>query len=330
MSNPAEFVDVPVEFPDVSVLRTAVSSPYLHKMQKRHFLLFDVLPFIGTGVAVGLLFYQPIGAVEIGLFFVMWLLTGLAITVGFHRLFTHRAFRAHTAVRVALTIFGCMAARGPMVSWAAMHRRHHQLADHPGDMHSPNMHGRGTYGRLRGWLHAHLTWMWRHEYPNLVYYVPDLLKDRPVMRANRRYYTWVVLGLAIPAALGGILTASWMGVLTGFLWGGVVRMFVIEQSMNALNSFLHLFGPRPFPMLDNHSHNNAVLGFLVLGEGWHNNHNAFPDSAAFGLKWYQLDPGYWLVRLLATMGLVWDVRLPSPERIIARKAALTKALAEAT
>lgn len=298
--------------------RTAISSPYLHKMQRRHFMLFDVLPFAGTVVALALLAVHPIGGVEIGLFTAFFFLTGFGLTVGFHRLFTHRAFKAKTAVRVALTILGDMAARGPMISWTAMHRRHHQRADHEGDMHSPNMHGRHLAGRVRGFLHSHCTWMYRHDYPNVVHYVPDLLADKAVMMADRRYHRWIVLGLLLPAALGGLLTGSWMGVLTGFLWGGAVRMFVVSQLVSALNSFLHIFGSRPFPMRDNNSNNSVILALLAWGEGWHNNHHAFPDSASFGFKWYQVDPGYWLIRLLQATGCVWDVRLASGDHIAAK------------
>ncbi|SMF99747.1 acyl-CoA desaturase [Burkholderia singularis] len=309
--------------------RTAISSPYLHRLQRRHFLLFDVLPFVGTLCAFGLLYYQPLTAVDVGLFFLMWALTGFALTVGFHRLFTHRAFKTSAPVRVIFTILGCMAARGPMISWTAMHRRHHELADHEGDMHSPNMHGTTLTGRLRGWWHAHVGWMIRHEYPNVAHYVPDLLADKPVVKADRMYHLWIVAGLAVPALLGGWLTHSWIGALTGFLWGGVVRMFVVEQSVSALNSLLHLFGSRPFKMQDNRSHNNPLLAILTWGEGWHNNHHAFPASASFGLKWYEIDFGYWVVLALEACGFVWDVRRIEPERIEARKAVLNARMADA-
>ena len=299
--------------------RTAISSPFLHRLQRRHFMLFDVLPAVGTAVAVALLLVQPIGAMEVGLLVAMWLATGFGLTVGFHRIFTHRAFKANTPVRVVLTILGCMAARGPMISWTAMHRRHHERADHPGDMHSPNMHGQHLAGRMRGWFHAHCTWMYRHEYPNVVHYVPDLLADKPVLKADRRYHTWIILGLLLPAALGGAITGTWMGVLTGFLWGGVVRLFAVAQIVSALNSFLHLFGTRPFPMRDNLSRNSFLLALFGWGEGWHNNHHAFPDSASFGFAWYQIDPGYWVIQLLALFGWVWDVRLPTRGQI-AKKA----------
>ena len=139
-------------------------SRHLHKLQRRHFIVFDVLPFFGTLLAIGLLFYRPIGALEIGLFFGMWLITGLGLTVGYHRLFTHKAFATGTVASCIFVIMGSMAGRGPMLSWVAMHRRHHELSDHEGDLHSPNMHGQTLLGRLRGLLHAHLTWMIVHDY----------------------------------------------------------------------------------------------------------------------------------------------------------------------
>lgn len=305
--------------------RTAIQSPYLHRLQRRHFFLYDVLPFLGTLLAVGLMFVQPVTAVDLGLFFLMWALTGFALTVGFHRLFTHQAFKTSAAMRVLLTVFGCMAARGPMISWTAMHRRHHERADHPGDMHSPNMHGESFRGKLRGWLHAHVTWMIQHEYPNVVHYVPDLLADRVVVKADRMYHWWIALGLVLPAAIGGALTGSWLGAFTGFLWGGVVRLFVVGQSVSALNSFLHLFGSRPFQMRKNKSHNSVLLAIFVWGEGWHNNHHAFPASASFGLKWYEIDFGFWVIRALEVCGLVWEVRRIEPQRIEQRRLMLAEA-----
>jgi stearoyl-CoA desaturase (delta-9 desaturase) len=307
--------------------RTAISSPYLHKLQRRHFILFDILPIIGTLFAIGLLFVQPLTATDVALFVAMWALTGFSLSIGFHRLFTHRAFKTSAPIRVLLVAFGCMAARSSMITWTAMHRRHHELADHDGDVHSPNLYGRNLHGCLRGWLHAHFTWMLHHEYPNVAHYVPDLLADSAAVKADRIYYKWIALGLLLPAALGGALSLSFIGALTGFLWGGVVRMFVVAQQVSALNSFSHMFGTRPFQMDDNHSHNNFLFGLLTWGEGWHNNHHAFPYAANFGLRWYQLDPGYWLIRLLEILGLVWDVRRPSPEFIEVRRLSLMRGTA---
>jgi stearoyl-CoA desaturase (delta-9 desaturase) len=300
---------------DVRIIR----SRHLHKMQRRHFIIFDILPLVGTLVAVGLLAYRPIGGMELGLFFGMWLLTGLGLTVGYHRLFTHRAFSTSIAVSCLLIVMGSMAGRGPMLSWVAMHRRHHELADHEGDLHSPNLHGETFMGRLRGFLHAHMTWMIEHDYPNVAHYVPDLMAERTLLAVNRQYYTWVVLGLLIPAAIGGLVTGTAWGALSGFMWGGVVRMFVVEQSMSAINSVMHTFGRRPFVTRDDNSRNLGIMALLAWGEGWHNNHHAFPYSAAFGLRWYQFDPGFLFIRLLETLGLAWNVKVPSAEKIALRR-----------
>jgi stearoyl-CoA desaturase (delta-9 desaturase) len=297
-----------------------IRSRHLHKIQRRHFVIFDVLPLIGTLVALGLLFYRPIGALEISLFFGMWLITGLGLTVGYHRLFTHRAFSTSVVTSCIFIVMGSMAGRGPMISWVAMHRRHHELSDHEGDLHSPNLHGTGLLGRLLGFLHAHLTWMIEHDYPNVAHYVPDLMAERTLVAVNRQYYAWVLLGLLVPAVIGGFATASCWGVLTGFLWGGVVRMFVVEQSMSAINSVMHTFGSRPFFTRDDNSRNLGVMALLAWGEGWHNNHHAFPYSAAFGLRWYEFDPGFLLIRLLELMGLAWNVKVPSREKIALRRA----------
>lgn len=305
--------------------RSAISSPYLHAAQRRHFLLFDVLPTILTLAAVGLLFVHPLGKTDIALCLFMWLATGLGLTVGYHRLFSHRAFATGPVVSVVLLILGSMAGRGPMISWVAMHRRHHECSDQEGDLHSPNMHGASPLQRLRGWLHAHWTWMVRHDYPNVARYTPDLLRDPALVRANRQYYAWVGLGLLFPAILGGLFTESLFGAITGFLWGGAVRMFVVEQSMSAINSFTHLIGSRPFRVADDNSRNSSLLGLLVWGEGWHNNHHAFPNSASFGLKWREIDIGYWLIRLLERLGLVWNVKYPSAAVIARRRADLQSA-----
>jgi len=313
--------DADRQIPDAPGPRRAVySNAALHRAQARHFLLFDLLPAMGTVVAfAGLPATSPHG-VELALFFVFWLATGLGLTVGFHRYFAHRAFEAAPAVAHLLMALGSMAARGPMISWVAMHRRHHELSDRPGDVHSPNLGGAGALGLLRGWLHAHLTWIYRHDYPNVTRYVPDILANRAFMRWNRRYYFWVLLGLALPAAIGGLARWSWQGALGGLLWGGVVRLFVVAQTMSAVNSFCHLLGAKDFATGDN-SRNVAWLGLASWGESHHNNHHAFPYSAAIGLKEGELDPGFWFVRLLERLGGASRVKTPSPEQIAARRAA---------
>ena len=298
--------------------RTAFSSSAFHRIQLRHFIFLDVLPAVGTATAIASLHWLPLHPIDVVLFFIFWLGTGLGLTVGYHRYFSHRAFATTRPVAKLLLVLGLMAGRGSMVSWVAMHRRHHELSDRDGDMHSPNLHGDTLTGRIRGFVHAHLTWMIRHDYPNVARYVPDLLRDRDLMRWNRSYYLWVVLGLVLPALIGGLVQWSWQGALTGLLWGGVVRIFVVEQTMSLINSICHLAGSQTFAR-DDQSRNNVWLGFATWGESHHNNHHAFSNSAAFGLRWYELDPGFWFIRSLQIMGLAWDVRLPKEAKAAAKQ-----------
>lgn len=299
--------------------KKTISTPYIHRLQRRHFLLFDVAPIAGTVAALGFLFVRPLGVVEFALLFGMWLATGLGITVGYHRLFTHRTFHTTPAVAAVLAVLGSMAGQGPVVSWVALHRRHHEYSDRAGDPHSPNLSGDGVRGVLRGLAHSHFLWMRRHEYPNVVHYAPDLIKDRSLMRVARLYYWWVGLGLLIPTVLGGLLTLSWTGSVSGLLWGGFVRIFLLEHIVWAINSFLHMVGTRPYRSREN-SRNGGVFALITLGESWHNNHHAFPESPSFGLHWYRLDPGYWLIWTLETFGLAWDLKIPSADRLAAKRA----------
>lgn len=298
--------------------KKAIDSPYFHRLQRRHFILYDVLPGFGVLAAIALAFYVPVTAVDLSLFLLFWCLTGLGVTVGYHRLFTHRSFKAAKPVAILLTILGSMAGQGALLSWVAMHRRHHELSDKEGDPHSPNLHGAGVKGAVKGLLHSHYLWMRQHEYPNVVYYAPDLLRDKAVVAASRKYTQWVLLGLALPTVLGGVLSGSWMGCLTGFLWGGAVRLFVLGHTIWSINSFLHRFGFRPYQSRD-HSRNAGFLGWLTFGESFHNNHHAFPESPSFGLQWALFDPGYWFIKSLALLGLASELRVPGKARRTSRK-----------
>jgi stearoyl-CoA desaturase (delta-9 desaturase) len=297
--------------------RKVIDDPYLHRIQQKHFLIFDVLPFFGTLIAIALLFVHPIGWAEISIAFIMWVLTGLGISVGYHRLFAHASFTTTRFMTAFLAIFGGMAGQGGVISWVAMHRMHHEFSDHEGDVHSPNLSGQGLMGKLRGFAHSHFAWMAAHPYPNVAHYVPDLLRNRTLTYISRHYYRWNFLGFAVPAVLCGLLTWSWWGVLTGMLWGGFVRMFVLEHGIWSLNSVCHLLGTRRFNSRDE-SRNNGWLAPFIFGEAWHHNHHAFPNSASFGLSWYRVDPGYWFICLLVALGLARDVRVPSQKQIAAR------------
>lgn len=300
--------------------RQVLNDPYLHRLQRRHFYLFDVLPLFGTLAALALLLWRPLGAPELLACFTMWVVSGLGISAGYHRLFAHRSWQTSRGIQTLLAIAGSMAGQGSVISWVAMHRRHHELGDREGDMHSPNLHGPGKRNTLRGFLHAHFTWMIAHPYPNVRHYAPDLLRERHLVSVGRRYYTWIALGFVLPALACALLERSWAGLLSGFLWGGMVRMFILAQGIWSLNSFCHLIGRRCFVTRDR-SRNIGWMAPLIFGESWHHNHHAFPGSASFGLAWYRIDPGYWFIRLLGALGLARRIKVPSREQIGARTVA---------
>lgn len=294
---------------------------YIRSRQIRHFLLFNVAPFAGTVAAFTLLWWFPIGATEIALLVGMWALTMTGMTVGLHRYFAHRAFKTNRAVRGGLAILGCMAAQGPLISWVSVHRRHHEHSDEPGDPHSPNpaLRGAGPWARLRGLWHAHVGWLIDHEYPNPGYYAPDLVRDKALLKINRYYGVWVGVGLLVPTVIGGLVGGSAWGALMGFLWGGPVRMFLVDNCILSINSFSHVFGARPFDAGDN-SRNNAWVALPTFGESWQNNHHAFAFSAKIGLEWWQVDLGWWIVRGLEKAGLVWEVKRPTADLLQAKLA----------
>lgn len=266
-----------------------------------------VLPLAGFVAVVASLWGWGFHWVDGSLLAGMYVLTAVGITVGYHRLFTHRAFETHGIVQFVLAALGSMAVEGPLLKWVAVHRRHHQHSDTPDDPHSPHEKGDGLRGVLRGLWHAHVGWFFQPDPPNLPHYVKDLHHSGLLRTASKLFPLWVTLGLVIPAALGGLLTGSWMGVLTGLLWGGLARIFLVHHVTWSINSICHLWGRQPFRTGDQ-SRNNFVFGALGFGEGWHNNHHAFPTSARFGLRWWQVDPGYWFISGLALLGLATRVR----------------------
>jgi len=269
-----------------------------------------VAPFLGLVAAAISLWGWGFSWVHLGLLLGMYALTALGITVGFHRLFSHRAFETNGAIQFLLAALGSMAAEGSLLKWVALHRRHHQYSDQPGDPHSPHQRGGSLLGLLGGLWHAHVGWVFRADPPDLSRYVKDLRQSSSLRTASALFPLWVVIGLLVPTALGGLLTGTWMGALFGLLWGGLARIFLVHHVTWSVNSVCHLWGCRPFQTND-HSRNNFLFGVLALGEGWHNNHHAFPTSARHGLRWWQIDMSYWVIRALTLLGLAWKVTLPA-------------------
>jgi stearoyl-CoA desaturase (delta-9 desaturase) len=276
-----------------------------------------LVPFVGLVTAIIFLWGVALSWPHLAVFGGVYLLTVLGITVGYHRYFTHRSFKTSKPIAALLAFLGSMAVEGPLMNWVADHRRHHQHSDEEGDPHSPQTHGSGMWGMLKGMWHAHMGWLFVAPPTGRDRYIGDLRKSRMIRWMSNLFPLWVVVGLAIPAVLGGLLTMSWLGVLLGFIWGGLVRVFFVHHVTWSVNSICHLWGTRPFKSRDE-SCNNAVFGVLALGEGWHNNHHAFPTSARHGLRWWEVDASYMVIWAMSKVGLVWDVRIPSPARIAAK------------
>jgi stearoyl-CoA desaturase (Delta-9 desaturase) len=253
---------------------------------------------------------------------ITYVLCGMGITVGYHRLFTHRSFKTSRPVRAVLAVLGSMAIEGPVLDWASTHRKHHRFSDRPGDPHSPHVdQAPGWRGAIKGLVHAHLGWIFRgKDIANPRRYAKDLLADRDLRFISRTFPLWAVAGLALPFALGFALTGSLVGGLTGLLWGGAVRVFLLHHATYSINSLCHFFGRRPFATGDE-ARNLAWLAPMSLGEAWHNNHHAFPTSARHGLGRWQVDPAAWLITALERCHLAWDVVRIAPERQRDRRAA---------
>jgi stearoyl-CoA desaturase (delta-9 desaturase) len=283
--------------------------------------LVTALPVVALGAAVWQTWDGLLRPSDLAVFLIVYVLTGLGITVGFHRLLTHRSFKAGPAVRAVLAILGSAAIEGPAISWVADHRKHHAFSDRPGDPHSPHVgHGGGWRGELRGLLHAHVGWLFKHDQRGArARYAPDLLADPVIRFVDRTFFVWVLAGLAAPFGLGVAIGGSVGAGLTGLLWGGAVRMLVLHHVTYSINSICHTFGRRGYRTGDE-SRNVFWLALPSLGESWHNNHHAFPTSAAHGLGRWQLDPSAMVIAALERCGLAWDVVRVGSER--RRRAAL--------
>jgi stearoyl-CoA desaturase (delta-9 desaturase) len=274
-----------------------------------------IAPLLLLAYAVYLAWGGTLHWQDLVVFGVMYIPIGFGITVGYHRLFTHRSFSTSPAMRAVWAILGSAAVEGPVIEWVAYHRKHHAFSDRDGDPHSPHVgHGKGFLGALRGLFYAHLGWVWFNDEPaeeNV--YARDLVDD-PVVRAiDRTFLVWVLAGLAIPFGLGVALTGQVVGGLTAMLWGGAVRIFLCHHLTFSINSLCHFFGRRRYDT-DDESRNLAWLAPFTLGEAWHNNHHAFPTSARHGIGRFEVDFSAMLIWAMERMGLARDVVRISPER----------------
>jgi len=287
------------------------------RLQRNANIAAVIVPFVAVLAAIPLLWNQLVGWTDIGIMVGVYLATAFGITIGFHRLLTHRAFETYRPIKHLFAILGSMAVQGPVIGWVADHRKHHAHTDEEGDPHSPHV---GDGNGLRGLWHAHVGWLFEHNgVADAKRYAPDLLEDPGMRFISRHFLWWVGLSLALPFALGYAIGGTLEAALLAFFWGGLVRIFFVHHVTWSINSICHFFGTRRFETNDQ-STNVAWLAVPSLGEAWHHNHHAFPRAAVQGMRWWEIDISGLTIRALEKVGLAWNVITISPERQAQRMA----------
>src|ERR1700760_2581187 len=280
------------------------------------------LPPLALIIAIVLLWHHALGPLELGLMLGLYVVTALGITLGYHRMFTHRAFESSRPFRAIIAVLGSMAVEGSVITWVADHRKHHAFTDIEGDPHSPHLSGPGFVGAVKGLWHAHVGWLFETVgTAERERFAPDLVKDRAMRVIDKLFFLWVALGFVIPFALGWIVGGGLGTALTALLWGGLVRMFLLHHVTWSINSVCHFVGRRRFDV-DDESRNVFWLAPFSMGEAWHHNHHAFPTSAFHGLRFWERvsDPTGLVISALERLGLVWNGVRISPERQSAKLA----------
>ncbi len=280
--------------------------------------VFVIVPFLALAAVVPAVWGWGLSWTDVALFAAFYLVSGLGITVGYHRYFTHGSFKAKKALRIALAVAGSVAIQGPVVQWVADHRRHHAFSDREGDPHSPWRYGDDTRALLKGMFHAHIGWLFDRRQTNPSRYAPDLLKDGALRRTSDLFIVWAFLGLALPAVIGGLVTMSWTGAWTGFFWAGLVRVALLHHVTWSINSICHTVGSRPFAARDR-STNFWPLALLSFGESWHNLHHADPTCARHGVLRGQVDISARVIWLFEKLRWARDVKWPDPVRLAAKR-----------
>ncbi len=273
-----------------------------------------IAPTLALMAVVPLAWGWGLGWVDVGLFLVFYVFSGLGITVGYHRYFTHGSFKAKPWLKVLMAVGGSFAVQGPVITWVADHRRHHAFSDREGDPHSPWLYGTTPLAIAKGFWHAHMGWLFDRNDTNVDRFAPDLVKDKAIVKVDSLFLLWTVLTLVLPGILGGLLTWSLWGAVTGIFWAGLVRVAVLHHVTWSINSICHMIGERPFSARDR-SANFWPLAIVSFGESWHNLHHADPTSARHGVKRGQVDISARLIWLFEKFGWAWNVRWPTEQRL---------------
>lgn len=277
-------------------------------------MAFMVLPLLAVAAAVPVAWGWGLGWADVAIGVALYAVSGLGITIGYHRHFTHSSFKARRGLRIALAVAGSLAMQGGVISWVADHRRHHAFSDKQGDPHSPWLHGTGGTGLIKGFWHSHMGWLLDREQTNARRYAPDLLADPDLRRISDNFLWFAAAGVVLPGLLGGLLTWSWAGVLSGLFWAGLVRIALLHHATWSINSICHIWGDRPFAARDR-SANVWWLAIASFGESWHNLHHADPTCARHGVRRGQIDISARLIGLFEKLGWAHSVRWPTARRL---------------
>ena len=276
--------------------------------------IFVTVPMLALVVAVPLAWGWGLSWLDVGLAAVFYVVSGLGVTVGFHRYFTHGSFKAKRPLKIALAVAGSLALQGGVIDWVADHRRHHAFSDKEGDPHSPWLYGTGPLALAKGFWHAHMGWLFDKDLTNQRRFTPDLLEDRDIALVQKLFAPLVAVSLLLPGVIGGLVTMSWWGFFTAFFWAGLVRVGLLHHVTWSINSICHMWGERPFAARDR-SANVWWLAVLSFGESWHNLHHADPTCARHGVKKGQVDISAVTIRAFEKLGWASNVRWPSARRM---------------
>jgi stearoyl-CoA desaturase (delta-9 desaturase) len=276
--------------------------------------LFVAVPLLAVLAAIPLAWGWGLGWHDIVIAFVFYVVTGMGITMGFHRHFTHSSFKAARPLHVSLAIAGSLAIEGPVLVWVADHRRHHKYSDKEGDPHSPWRFGNDWKALSKGLLYAHVGWMFNPNRTSQQKFCPDLLADPPIRRVSSTFPLWVAVSLLAPALIGGLWSMSLAGALTAFFWASLVRICLLHHVTWSINSVCHTFGNEDFDVRDK-SRNVAWLAIPSFGESWHNLHHSDPTCARHGALEGQIDISARAIWIAEKLGWAWDVRWPDEQRL---------------
>jgi len=323
MTAPSQTLPAPVANP-VSDLREAAERAFCGRDRKKTWEqvalgLFVVVPLAAVLAAGFVMWGWGLGYHDVVIAWAMYWIAGHGITVGFHRYFTHGAFKAKRPMRIAFAVAGTLAIQGPVIRWVADHRKHHAYSDQEEDPHSPWRYGEDFRSLTKGLYHAHIGWLFDIEQTDPTRYAPDMLADDDIVRVSRWFPQLTAVSLLLPALVGGLWSMSWQGALTAFFWGSLVRVSLLHHVTWSINSICHTFGSTPFKTRDK-SRNVWWLALPSMGESWHNLHHADPTAARHGVLRGQLDTSARLIRWFEKAGWVYNVRWPTKERIASRRA----------